>query len=104
MPGFNGTGPLGAGPMTGRGSGYCMSYVSANAGLSQCGWYPRRRYLAAGLHRWAVSPAGSLLCAPVYAPPLNYEQELDFLKEQAENLENALEQMKKRIKELENKD
>ncbi len=23
MPGFNGTGPMGAGPMTGRGQGYC---------------------------------------------------------------------------------
>ena len=24
MPGFNGTGPLGMGPMTGRGMGYCI--------------------------------------------------------------------------------
>ncbi|MDQ1327817.1 MAG: hypothetical protein QG641_1100, partial [Candidatus Poribacteria bacterium] len=23
MPGFNGTGPMGLGPMTGRGMGYC---------------------------------------------------------------------------------
>ena len=24
MPGFNGTGPYGMGPMTGRGTGYCI--------------------------------------------------------------------------------
>jgi hypothetical protein len=108
MPGFNGTGPLGAGPMTGRGGGYCMSYVGPdsrfNQGSCQNGWYSRRRFHAAGLHCWAMWPTGAVLSAPVYAPPLNSEQELNFLREQAENLEKALEQIKKRIKELENKD
>lgn len=27
MPGFNGTGPAGGGPMTGRGRGYCIRAV-----------------------------------------------------------------------------
>ena len=26
MPGFDGTGPMGYGPMTGRGGGYCIAY------------------------------------------------------------------------------
>ena len=32
MPGFNGTGPLGLGPMTGRGMGYCAMPLSAPGG------------------------------------------------------------------------
>jgi hypothetical protein len=40
----------------------------------------------------------------VYAPPLSGDQELNFLKEQAAYLENALEQAKKRIEEMESKE
>jgi hypothetical protein len=31
MPGFDGTGPRGMGPMTGRGRGYCVVPLSAQA-------------------------------------------------------------------------
>ena len=31
MPGFNGTGPLSNGPMTGRGAGTCKSKVAADS-------------------------------------------------------------------------
>lgn len=38
MPGFNGTGPRGQGPMTGRGMGYCampvLPYVNPNLPMS----------------------------------------------------------------------
>jgi len=33
MPGFNGTGPLGQGPLTGRGRGYCMVPADNNPGV-----------------------------------------------------------------------
>ncbi|BAF58764.1 MAG: DUF5320 domain-containing protein [Pelotomaculum sp.] len=103
MPGFDGTGPRGMGPMTGRGRGYCMSYIDANAGFF-CGfgrgrgW--RNRYYATGLPWWARRPAGNIPAGAVYAPPAGGEQELNFLKEQAIYLENALEQVKARIKDL----
>lgn len=32
MPGFNGTGPRGLGPMTGRGMGYCVLPYSSHGG------------------------------------------------------------------------
>jgi len=38
MPGFNGTGPSGAGPMTGRGMGRCGYGASRGAGR---GWFGR---------------------------------------------------------------
>jgi hypothetical protein len=37
MPGMNGTGPAGMGPMTGGGRGWCNPYSSLNAGV---GPYP----------------------------------------------------------------
>ena len=33
MPGFSGTGPLGQGPMTGRGRGYCTVPAGNNPGM-----------------------------------------------------------------------
>ncbi len=110
MTRFNGTGPQGAGPMTGRGRGYCMSPIGPCSGFNQgfCrrvgaqgGWYRQQNALPRHWPGWG--PYASLN-APVYAPPLGGEQELTFLREQAEYLENTLEQLKKRIKELESKD
>ena len=40
MPGFNGTGPLGLGPMTGRGMGYCAMPLSGMMPYGYAG-YPR---------------------------------------------------------------
>lgn len=109
MPGFDGTGPLGTGPMTGRGGGYCMSYVGPDLRFDRGfywsggrGW--RRWHQTIGLPRWARWAPGAAPAAPVYAPPISGEQELHFLKSEAEYLEKALEQIKTRIKELENKD
>lgn len=109
MPGFNGTGPGSNGPMTGRGRGYCMSCTEPGADFAPgLGWgggcgtrycqnvnnVPRRARL-----RQSIFPAKA-----VYATPSSVEQELELFKEQAINLEGALEQVKKRIKELENKE
>lgn len=108
MPGFNGTGPRGVGSMTGGGGGYCMSYVGPDTRFDQrfCrgGRGHRHWFHATGLPRWARWAPGATPAASVYAPPLSGEQELHFLKSEAEYLEKTLEQIKIRIKELENKD
>ncbi len=107
MPGFDGTGPLNAGSMTGHGGGYCMSYVGAETRFNRRfsrgggrGWRHWRQ--ATGLPRWARWAPGITPLATVFAPPLNGGQELSFLKGQVEYLEKALEQTKNRISELEN--
>jgi hypothetical protein len=65
MPGFDGTGPVGVGPLTGRRRGRCSS--DAEPGRAFCGAQPIRRgsgiggygrghrwqYLETGLPRWA---------------------------------------------------
>ncbi len=86
MPGFDGTGPQDTGPMTGHGRGYCMGYVAA--GLpSRTGWAPGYRPVVAA-----------------FVPTASGQHELNFFKEQASYLEKALEEVKKRIKELESKE
>jgi len=110
MPGLDGTGPLGMGPMTGRGMGYCTGYMPAQgrwpfgrgAGRGAfCGrgrgrgW--RNMYYATGLTGWQRAAVGY----PPVAP--SREQELEALKRQSEYLESSLEEVRKRIEELESK-
>ncbi len=100
MPGFNGTGPAGMGSMTGRGRGYCIRRVDELTGSSPWagrggGRGRRHRYYATGKPCWAGGVPG---------PREDGRQELDLLREQVYNLENALEQARKRIDELENKE
>jgi len=129
MPGGDGTGPGGMGPMTGRAAGFCAGYPVpgyANAvggrGMGM-GW--GRGFRGGGFGRgrgfgWgrgagygfaayggAVNPYAYGVASPYsyggvpFAPAVAPQQELDGLKGQAEYLEDALDGIKKRIEELE---
>jgi len=87
MPGFDGTGPNGMGPMTGGGRGYCNP---RGAGVSL------RSYT---FPRWApgtYSRYGAYGYRP-FAPRMSREQELEFLKGQAEVLRNELKELETEI-------
>ncbi|MCK4539049.1 MAG: DUF5320 domain-containing protein [Candidatus Krumholzibacteria bacterium] len=127
MPGGDGTGPSGMGPMTGRAAGYCAGNPmpgSINPVYGRGLGYGRGfgRGLGRGFRggrSWGgywgdpyggyTYPYGSAYGAQTvpYALPYGYaarpspEQETDILKGQAEYLENTLEGIKKRISELE---
>ena len=126
MPGGDGTGPGGMGPMTGRAAGYCAGYTVPGfmnsvqgqgfwgAGRGGGGRGRRNWYYATGLTGWqragfgmpalASPPAYPLpYSSPTFAPGMNKEQELDMLKGQAEYFEDTLEGIKKRIGQLETK-
>jgi hypothetical protein len=80
VPGFNGMGPMGMGPMTGGGRGFCGPYGA------RAPW--RRPY---GVRRWeGYSP---------YVP--TRQQELDSLKDEAEALRRTLEEIEARMKQFE---
>ena len=127
MPGGDGTGPSGMGPMTGRAAGYCAGYPAPGymnpvggrgyGGRGRGfrgrgggrGW--RNQYYATGLPGWARAgydyPAWGGAVASPYAPyavPLGPamapEQEITGLKQQAEYLQNALSDTNKRIEQL----
>ncbi len=98
MPGRDRTGPMGAGPRTGWGMGYCGAdeqprFTGSAAGLRGWsnygyggrgrGW--RHRFFATGIPGWAVQ---------------NTEQETADLKAQADWLKAQVEAIQKRIDEI----
>jgi len=131
MPGGDGTGPGGMGPMTGRAAGFCAGYPVpgyanpvGGRGMGM-GW--GRGFRGGGFGRgrgfgWgragyglpayggAVNPYAYGDAAGPYAyggapftPTVAPQQELDSLKGQAEYFEDALDGIKKRIEELESR-
>ena len=125
MPGGDRTGPMGIGPMTGRAAGYCAGYPvpgfanvpggrGFGGGGGRGGRGRRNRFYATGLAGWQRAAAGmpalggnQFAAAPQTgldaAPGVSREQELDLLKRRAEGFASALDEMKKRIAELEAK-
>ena len=94
MPRGDGTGPMGMGPMTGRGAGYCAGYpisgfmnpVGCGLGFGRGRGF-RRSFYATGLPYWArFSPAN--------VNNVNTDQN-EYLKKYAEHLERQLSEVKK---------
>lgn len=124
MPGGNGTGPAVAGPMTGRGAGFCAGYsvpgyANAAAGRGfgaygfgfgrggsrgRGGWGRRNWYDETGL---TGRQRGAQGFAPVanpymtgYAAPTK-DQQVNMLRQQSEYLEGQLNGIQKILKDLE---
>ena len=122
MPRGDRTGPGGMGPMTGRAAGYCAGYSVPGfqnpvpgrgaigrgmGGRGGRGW--RNMYYATGLPGWAR--AG--MYNPVYgerwfqdssypfSPELTPQKEEEFLKNQANVIQENLNSINERLKELE---
>lgn len=126
MPGGDGTGPMGFGPMTGRSAGFCAGYAVPGYMNSVPGrgfWVGGRgrgggrgwgRGGGRGWARFGYMPTQGV---PTYAMPYTAspypgygadylpqatpQQELDGLKGQAEYFEDVLDGIRKRITELE---
>jgi hypothetical protein len=109
MPGFDGTGPRGMGPLTGGGRGFCRPW-----GMGRMYGYGRRYGFGRG-YRFGMGmpyagpvpygypgvPVAGVAGAYPYAPQMTREQELDLLKEQAEEIKGELDEIQTRIGELE---
>jgi hypothetical protein len=115
MPRGDGTGPMGFGPMTGHGAGYCAGfpvpgyanpYPRMGRGMGR-GY--RRRFVATGMPYWAQY--GYAPGAPVaYQQPVfpgyaqvSPDEEKEMLREQAEILKDQLDSIVARLDELEGK-
>ena len=112
MPGFDGSGPMGAGSMTGGARGLCNP---ANAGYNA--QFARGYGRGMGLRRGFRGGAGTGMGAgPGYGrgfgfyPPagdmfyqMTAEDEINMLKANADYMKNSLDEISKRIKELEKK-
>jgi hypothetical protein len=90
MPGFDGTGPRGMGPMTGGGRGFCAVPLPRA--------WPAHVGRTYGPPYYRARPA---MPVPVpFVPSMTREQELDYLKDQAQAMKDQLEQIESRIQQL----
>lgn len=120
MPGGDGTGPLGMGPMTGRAAGYCAGYSVPGYMNPYGGRYPRigRAFLggfgrgrgyrnvfyATGYPGWVRYnmgyPAWGAPAGYPYAADIDSGEEKEILKAQSEALQKQLEEINARLDEL----
>jgi len=101
MPWGHGTGPLGRGPISGRGLGYCAGYNSPGAAKPGLG-----RGLRRGMGRgnfWGPRLGGAWCrrAVPFYPPAYDPSNEKEQLKSYAEYLEHELSAVRERLKDKE---
>jgi hypothetical protein len=102
MPRGDRRGPVGLGPMTGRAAGYCAGYsvpgymnpIPGRFGFGR-GWGRGRAFGWSGIGYPGYYPE-----AP-YFPGISPEEEEKMLRQQAEAMESQLEEIQKRLQELE---
>lgn len=94
MPGLDGTGPLGMGPMTGGGRGFCSPW-GIGAFMRTYGIPGRWAYGHAYRPRWWFAP-----WAMPFIPLRSREQGLSFLRRQADLMKAGLDEVEARIEEL----
>ena len=112
MPGYDGTGPMGAGPMTGGRRGFCHSgraeierSFPGRYGFGMAtgsGYGLRSGYGSGGGFRKGFCK-GFTWYPPFYGPedPLDRTAEIHMLKAQADYLKNTLDSINKRLEEIE---
>jgi len=123
MPRGDGTGPGGMGPMTGRAAGFCAGYsvpgfMNSYGGRlgGGFGWGRGRGFGMGRGARWGAYGAGIPFGAPAYGsvpygtapygtvpygPSYTPEQEMELLQNQAKALGDQLNEIQKRISEME---
>ncbi|HBX43482.1 MAG TPA: hypothetical protein DEH27_06670 [Deltaproteobacteria bacterium] len=95
MPRGDRTGPMGTGPLTGRGAGFCAGFRGPGFFGGGRGW--RHIFHATGLPGWMRSGWGGP--AFLEEPPPGTEKR--YLEEEAEALKGRLDEIRKRLEELE---
>ncbi|MHA1291908.1 MAG: DUF5320 domain-containing protein [Promethearchaeota archaeon] len=132
MPGGDGTGPVGQGPMTGRALGYCAGYSTPGytkglrGGMGRGWWRGRGFGFGRGIGWGRGFYRGRNFRGTLYNPPIGIspvynpyglgvsptttpenqlamlKQEKDYLNSEMESIKNAIDDISKKIEELEN--
>lgn len=109
MPGGDRTGPVGQGPVTGRGFGYCSGFDSlgftrgSGRGMGRGFAYGFRRGIGRGYHRGLGFnvPFQGLGYGPHWGSSISKEDEIRFLRSEAEGLKRSQKEIERRLGELE---
>ena len=108
MPRGDGTGPMGMGPMTGRGAGYCAGFrtpgfMNPGVGFGGGGIGRGRRnmFYATGMPGWVRGGWGYPAPMPYPQQEPSAQDEKAYLENYAKWIEKELDEVKKRVKELE---
>ncbi|MBL0700155.1 MAG: DUF5320 family protein [Desulfosarcina sp.] len=105
MPGLDGSGPQGGGPMTGGGRGVCNTAAPGYGGRFVGGYYGRGmgRGFRGGYGNGIGMRRGFAGNMPVYGSglPVNETSEVNSLKAEADHLKNILDNINSRVAELE---
>lgn len=114
MPGGDRTGPMGMGPMTGRGAGFCTGFSQPGATtpvFGPRGGFGRGRGCGPGFGRGpgrgrfrGMMPGPNYGYGPGPTPAMSPDQEKNMLQQEAKSLREALSALENRIAELENQD
>lgn len=116
MPGGDRTGPLGMGPLTGRGAGYCRGYETpgyannfpggrgagrgVGFGGGGYGRGRRNRFFATGIPGRGWNRQGGAASVAFHEPSPN--QERQYLEQEAEALRRQLAEIDQRLDQLKN--
>lgn len=117
MPFGDGTGPMGLGPMTGRGMGYCAGFQRPGFmnPYSGRGFFGRGMGMGRGFRRWYRAGYNPYYSVPYNPAPYQWypdypygyssspQDEKEALKQQAEILKAQLQEIQNRIYTLEEK-
>ena len=108
MPGFDGTGPNGMGPMTGGGRGFCAVPLSeTRIPASGRRYFGRRGFWGRGGGRgwrhwfYATGLPGWMRTGYYDFPDMTPENEIEVLKKESDYLKAQLDEIQKRISSLE---
>jgi hypothetical protein len=106
MPGGDRTGPWGQGAMSGRGAGFCGGYGTPGYMNPYPGRYFGRGYGGGygggfGRGRGFRGRAAVPVYPYPYSVPYSTQNEAEMLQQEAQHLETSLEEIKKRLSQLE---
>jgi hypothetical protein len=115
MPSGDRTGPSGQGPLSGRRLGYCSGYDTPGyrkgpgAGMGRGSGFGRGRGFGRGMARGGGHGRGWDYCMPYHegfhsyplASPMSREDEISFLKSEADALKRSQKDIEKRLADLE---
>ena len=102
MPRGDGTGPMGNGPMTGRGAGFCagLGMPGVATAMGRFGGFGCRRGVGGGMRGAGLQVRNRFMAQPYSEVGVTTANEKEWLSRQMNAVETQLQQVKQRLEQL----